>query len=381
MFRRQLPWMTFCLMSIVGGTPASAWNKHFHTPPPTLRQQAADNDFAVLVEVVNSNKEPAPGASELRIKKTIKAHPGLTGITVLKHDGYIPIPDAKTPPTFLVLGYLDKGKPVLDRGIRATPAVLDYLKGMLAFDAADGVKRLHYCFAFLADKDSAVSLDALREFAVAADADLDKAARQLAPGRVRFLLKQPQTAPESIDLYAFLLAHCGAPEDTALMQTQLDESLKAETLHGSPRLLIAYTMLDRSAGWARVCGLLKDPTQKFTVRYAALQAVRHFHGKAPDVIAEKDTLAALKLALQHDDLADFPVEYLRAWKCWKLTDEILALAKKEGVKHIVLRRVLEYALRCPEPAAVRYVTAMRKQDPERVVDAEEFLKLEETWGF
>ena len=60
----------------------------------------------------------------------------------------------------------------------------------------------------------------------------------------------------------------------------------------------------------------------------------------------------LSTLIKQEDIADLPIDYLREWKCWKLTDEVLATFGKKGFEApIIRRRVVRYALQVPEAAA------------------------------
>jgi hypothetical protein len=125
---------------------------------------------------------------------------------------------------------------------------------------------------------------------------------------------------------------------------------------------------------------LKDEKNEFLIRYAGLRTVRFLWEFRPDVIDKKQLLEASSILLGQGDIADFPIDDLRRWGQWQMTDKVLGLYGKESHNAPIIKRaIIRYALCAPpeQKAAQEFVKKMRAEDPERVRDIEELLKLEQ----
>lgn len=343
----------------------------------TFREEAATSQIILFGRLENARKSPDGDTTDLVLLKAIKSDPILKGKTVVRLPFYVPIPDAKKPPEFLVFGEVHKGEVDYYRGVPGKRALLDYVEGILTLKGTDRVRVMRYCFQFLEHEDSAIAADAFAEFLKSTDRDIRRAGLTLAPEKLRRWLQNDKTAPDRLRLYAFLLAQCGNQKDAALLKKLLDKLVKEKEPPLIDGVFTAYALLDRKDGWAYVRRFLGDAKAGFMLRYSALRAVRYFYTSQREAVAEKELLAAIDDALQQPDMTDIPIDYLRRWKCWKLTDRILALSSKKGFDAPLIRRtILRYALQCPHKQATRFVAERRKADPSFVADAEELLRYE-----
>jgi hypothetical protein len=343
----------------------------------TLRDDAAVSKIILFGRLANAQGGPDGGSTDLVILKTLKAHPVLEGKKIVRIPRHLPIPDPKNPPQLLLFGEVTKGEPDFFKGVLCDQAMLRYVEGIAALDAKDRVKVMRYCFDFVDHQNPTIAADAFAEFLKSTDPDICKAGRTLVPDKLRLWLQDEKTSPERLRLYAFLLANCGNQEDAKLLRNLLDELVARDSPPLIDAIFTAYTLLNPKEGWEYTSRALKNSNKSFALRYSALRAVRYFFTTQPEIIPEKDLLGAVIVALNQADMADFPVEYLRQWKCWKLTDEIFALLQKKGFEAPIIRRsVLRYALQCPDAQAARFVAEMRRTDPAFVEDTEEFLREE-----
>jgi len=343
----------------------------------TFRQDAVASKIILFGQLENAREAPGGGSTDLVIKKALKTDPALGGRKVVRLPMYIPIPDPKNPPWFLVFGDVANGKLDFFKGVPGKQALLDYVEGVLAIDAADRVKLMRYCFDYLGNENPAIAADAFGEFMKSTDPEIRKAGRTLSPDKLRLWLQDDSMPRERLRLYAFLLANCGSREDAALLRKLLDNLVKQNAPTLIDGVLTGYTLLSPKDGWAYTCELLKNPSAGWFVRYSCLRAARYFHTTQPDVVTEKDILAAVDQALEQQDLADIAVEYLRQWKCWKLTNHVLALTNKKGFDTPTIRRsVLRYALECPDAQVAHFVAGLRDSDSSFVEDVEDGLKAE-----
>jgi hypothetical protein len=338
---------------------------------PTLREDATTSRILLFAEVVNSLGDHKKGSTDLIILKTLKSDAALAGKKVVRIPRYIPVPDGKNPPRLLLFGEMAKGEPDFFKGVPANEALIKYVEGAMQLEPKDRVKVMRFAFDYLDHPNTAISKDAFAEFLQSADPDIQKVGRSLNAPRIRLWLQDEKTPPGRLRLYAFLLAQCGEQQDTAMLRKLLDKLVAEDSPPLVDGIFAAYTILNHKEGWDYLCRMLKDSKKKFVVRYAAMRAVRYFFTLQSEFISEKDLLNAFRSALNQTDMADIPVDCLRQRKCWELTNEVLALShKKDFESPLIQRSILRYALHCPEPTAIRFVTEMRKVDPKFVESME-----------
>jgi hypothetical protein len=371
---RRIVELTACVALLAHASPASAC--YFPNQIVTLRQDAAACKF-ILVGTLANACEGVDGSTDLVVTSVLRSDPAIKGQKVVTIPRYIPIDDPKNPPQLLVFGDVVKGQPDLYRGVPAGQGLVEYVRGLLAIDAKDRVRLMQYCFDYLEHPNAEIANDALGEFRTSTDAEVRKAARKLSANKLCCWLHNERLQPARAGLYVFLLGHCGDRDDAALVRKMLDRYRKQASPQSLDFMLTGYTLLDPKAGWAYTRGVLKDPAADFILRYAALRSVRYLYTSQTGVVSEKDLLDGMSPLLEQSDIADLPIDNLRKWKCWKFTDQILALADKKDFDIPIMRRSLvRYALQCPDPKAARFIAEMREANPELVAAVEEILKLE-----
>jgi hypothetical protein len=343
----------------------------------TLRMEAVGAEFIVVGTLQNAREGPGEGSTDFVVTRILKCAPVLLDEKVLTIPGHLPT-DPQKPTPYLVFGEVFKGKPDLYRGLSATPALIEYVRGLLAIDVKDHVALMRYCFGYLDHAEQEISEDALQEFLRASDADIRKAARGLPAERLRRSLEDKSTPAARLRLYGYLLGNCGAPEDAALLRRVLDRLLM---MNPAPPVIdgifTGYILLAPKEGEAYLFWLLANPETHFMVRYSGLRTLRYFRTTQPGVLAEQRILDAVGLLLEQADIADLPIEDLRHWRCWKLTDKVLRQFEQEAGKvAIVKRAIVRYALQCPDSEAACFVMRLRKTDPALVEAAEEALRAE-----
>jgi hypothetical protein len=373
--RRIVFGIAVCWVLLAESPSALACNFNESAGRITLRQEAVTS-FILLGHFENARGTKKDGTTDFVISRALKSDAALVGKKVVTFPQFVSIPDPKNPPRFLVLGDVKDGKIELYKGILETPTLVGYVEGLLKIDAKDRVKLMRYAFDFLEHEEDVISADAFEVFIASTDPDIRKVGQALAPEKLRKWLRAKNTPDSRLRLYAYLLANCGKPEDAILLRRLLDKLVKKTVVPQLDGILTAYTLLDPKAGWAYTCALMKE-NQDFIVLHSGLRAARYFHNTQPEVLSEADLLRAIKYLLDNPNMADLAIDELRKWKCWKLTDEVLALMKKEGFDVPIIRRsVVKYALLCPGEAAAKIVAEARKADPERVKLLEELVKAE-----
>jgi hypothetical protein len=346
----------------------------------TFHKDAAVSQWVVYGHLEDARETaPGEGTTKLVISAVIKADPVLDGRKVVTIPRYLQTgDDPKKPVHYLCFAEAKDGRHDLFRGVPATEAVVDYLKGLMSLDAKDRPKVLRYCAGYLEHQDREIAADAFAEFMQSPDKAIAEAAKDMSAKALRGWVRDKGTSLERLRLYGYLLGSCGGDEDAKVLREVLDRVTKEDRPGLIDGVLTGYTLLKREEGWAYVRGLISAPKATFSARFSCLRASRYFHITQPDFLAEKDVLAVMSAGLDQGDLADLAINYLRDWKCWKLTGRILSLYGKESHDlPIVKRSILLYALQCPGAEAAEFVASRRKTDREMVNDMEETLRLME----
>lgn len=348
----------------------------------TIRQDTLSAQYVFLGTMSNPRVNAAGsngitgGATDFTVEQVVRTEkPAASGIKQFTIPGYIPVDD-KNPPKYLVFCDEQRGK--LDP-YRAVPlkagAFVDYLKAAIAIDGKDTPKLLAHAGPFLDSADPDLATEAYTEFARANDADVLRAAKALAPDRIRNLLDDPQTPTARLGLFAYMLGACGTRDDVAKLEKLLREP--GDRFRGATSGLYAgLVMLDADKGWGLIHGTLADGKRPFTDRAAALSALRFFYnGKAPDV--RRRAISGLKSLLPQGDIADLAIEDLRRWQLWDLNPDVLALYRLKSHDAPLMRRaVVRYALTCPDKSAKDFIASVRRDKPDLVHDVEESLEYE-----
>jgi hypothetical protein len=349
---------------------------------PTLRQGATQSEL-VLYGTLNDPRHDAGGDSTtLAIETVLKAHPALEGRKTLRLPRHIPIEDPRHPPHCLVFCDVYRGQIDPFRMVPATRAVIEYLKGLLVVPADDSPRRLRYCFDHLDHADKGVAEDAFQEFIKSPDAEIGQVGRLLSAAKLRTWLRDPATPLPRLRLYGFLLGNCGGAADATLLRELTDRLVRQQPSWQIDAILTGYTLLTPREGWPHVCRLAGDPSLPFAVRFAAQRAARFFHNVRPDFLPKEEILAVPAALLEQPDIADIPIEDLRRWRCWDLTERILPLYDKMAPDNspVLRRATLRYALQSPGAAAQNFVARLRKSAPDLVEDTEDWLLEEASSG-
>jgi hypothetical protein len=355
---------------------ACGFCKILRPPIPTFHRDAATSKLILYGHLENARKAPGAGGTDLVIRSVLKDHPILGDRRRVLLPYYIDSADAKKPPLMVVFAEVYKGKLDFYRGVYATPALVDYIKGLLTIPAEDRVKLLRYCFDYLDHSDREISEDAYQEFVRSSYPELHHAAKAFPGARLRRWLHDPSIRPERRNLYGLLLGQCGGELDADFLRTLLEKARRKSGSPPSDGLLTGYALLKPREGWAYVRDLLK-PSGDFHVRFAGFRVIKFLDTTRPGLVPRKDLLAGLRVLLDQADFADLPIEYLRQQRYWDLTGQILPLFTRESHKAAFIRRaIVRYALQCPGAQAREFVAALRRDDPELVAETEELLKLE-----
>ena len=346
----------------------------------TLRQEASQAKMVLYGTMQNPKLGPtgtvAGSTTELLIDSVLKSDPYLEKKKAVEIPRFVAGNDPKAPPKYVIFCDVFNGKLYSDRGVECkTPAPVDYVRGAMALDPKDSTARLLYFFRYLDHADPALAGDAYLEFVKANDREVGLAAPKLSAEKLRKLIADPQTPPNRLGLYAFLLGACGGEEDARFLRGLIEKPTEqsAKALDG---VLAGYIHLRPKEGWDVALATLRDPKKPFGERLSVLSMVRFVHG-AKGEEARRDVLRGLAALLDQGDIADLAIEDLRNWQLWDLTGDVLAqYGKKSHEAPIMRRAIVRYALVCPRGEAERFVALRRKAEPDLVKDVEEALRLE-----
>lgn len=370
--------LVLALTSGTAGAQPTVGCGNFRDSPPTIAaERDAPNSFILVGHIENAQKTDTGGTTAFVIEKVLKPSAAVGAKKVIIIDRYVPIPDPKKPPRFVVFGTATNAKLDIYRGIPDEPGLVAYVEGLLKIETKDRAKLLRYAFDNIEPRGTEAAGDALLYWAEAPDAEVAELAANLDAGKLRKWLGAKDPDYARVRLYGKLLGYCGTAADAKLLRDLLDEPNNS----GNDGPLIGLVLLDKKAGLSVLSKLVADPDREFVARYAGLRALRYFWDHKPEVLTRKEVLACMVALTEHADMADMPVEDFRKWKLWDQTTAVLKLAgRKEHMELPINRRaVLKFALAAsaadPTNAAARaYVEKARKDDPERVKLLEEILK-------
>jgi hypothetical protein len=367
------------------GTQVPAPAMGFRVPEwKTLRQEFAEAKIVIFGTFSNPrHKDAADNSSDgwftdLTIDKVLKDHAALGKAKLLVLNLCV----ESTTPKFVVFFDVWKGKLDPYRGVPATPAIVNYLKGALALDPKDRTAAMKYFTKYLEHPDPEIAKDAFLEIIAGKSwrspsrYDFRELKGQLRAGQVIDWLQDRQIPAERREGYAVLLGHIGVESDAMILRRLIDDANRS---HPSMQvaLLIGYTLLRPQEGWAYTVSIVINPCNDFTARYSALRAARFFREVRPSLVDQKELLEAVGLLLSQSDIADLAIEDLSRWRYWNVADRVLALWNPETCANPCAdRSILRYALSCPKAEALQFVKSVRQTNPELVQTTEEVLKLE-----
>jgi hypothetical protein len=347
-----------------------------------IAQASAVIDGTVVHSSIPTETNDKIDRTEFHIKRVLKMDPFFAGTKVVQ----LP-PDrvaGAKPCRLLIFFDVFQGKADPYFGIPVnSPALVEYVQEVALLKPQDRIGILSHAFRYLEHSDPEIAYDAWREFYHDADsrvgADYRPLAGSLSADKIAGWLRDPKIPAYKQDLYARLLGHCGGVEHARLLRKLLDSSLKEWPSGRTEGLLVGYTLLQPQEGCASLGALVADSSRAFTDRYGALRAIRYFWETRPDVVSQKELLKLIAPLLEQSDIADLAIEELRQWRQWQMADQVMA--QKDNPSHntipIVRRALLRFALCCPKNAAAAlYVEQVRRENPTKVEDTEEFLRLE-----
>lgn len=343
----------------------------------TLTGLVNQSNMVLYGTLKNPRPGPGGGSTDLVINKVIKDHSIRGNRKVITLPRHVPL-DNSNKDRFLIFCDVYKGKVDPYRGIAIKPEsnIDRYLVGALAVKDKPIPDRLRFFFDYLEDEDPDIANDALKEFGNVLDYKVLREVYQTLPAdKIARWLENPNAL--RIGLYASMLGHCGKDEHAQLLRSMLDDPKKRE-MSGMDGVLAGYILLKPKEGWEYLQKIVKDPSEPFVLRYAALRACRFFHDHRADLISHQQLTEAVSHLIDQEDMADLAIEDLRRWNRGELARRVVGLYDKPTHEAPIIRRsILRYALTFPtEPDAAKLIQRLRQADPEMVQETEELLKLE-----
>lgn len=372
----RLPMILAAVLAVVPPAAACSFCGGTVATQSTLRERYAQAKAVVLGTLKNPafSDDRGAGTTEFHFARVLKTDAVVEKRAASVIPRYIPV-IGNTPPAYLMFFDAVDGKPDPFYGCPATDGLMKYVAGLVALDPKNPVQRLAYFFDHLDSPVADIAEDAFLEFAKSPDADILAAKASLTPARLQRWLRDPKTPSHRLGVYAMMLGLCGDRTHTETFTTLLAPPVSDAVSGNLGGLLAGYAVLDPKAGWTAIRAALTDPKRPLAERLSAMQAVQFFQATRP-----KESHAVIvdtyKAILPDADLADLAANDLRRWGWWELTADVLAQYGKPTHAAPVFRKAaIRYALTCPEPAAQRFVEAVRKAEPKLVADVEEGLKL------
>ena len=313
------------------------------------------------------------GTTEFHVTQIIKDDPAFPRQKMLTISRYLPILDPKSPPKYVMFYRSPKVslEPYWGKEI-TNPAVLEFAAEVNR-QRKEPAKMLLYAAKHFDHADANVADEAFMVFAKADDKLIAETAKNLSPANLRKLVKDPDTEPERLSMFAYLLGACGNADDAELLRS-LVKNPTPRMYKSFEGILAGYITMRPKEGWAVIEESLKNDKQSFLLRYATLRTMRFFYNAKPAETGSQ-VLHGLTLALGQPDLADMAIEDLRKWKRWEHTKLVLSCwDKRSHDSRITKQSIVRYALACPEPEARVLIERARRQDPELVQAMQEELK-------
>ncbi|MCS7167483.1 MAG: hypothetical protein RMI91_04440 [Gemmatales bacterium] len=360
----------------------------------TLAKELEQSTFVVHGKLTNArllNVQDGTGTTDLVLETIIKPHDYLKDKKIITLPRYVPTGN-QDDVRFIVffdvfMGRLDpfRGIPVKDK------ALVEYLQKIYALKDAKQPERLKLFFDYLEHPDPEITTDAYKEFGNSSLEEvlqwIRSADRNYLRKRLTEWLRSKETPALRLGFYGFLLGLCGQPDDAAILQ-ELLQVRDRDLVSGIDGILSGLTLLKPEEGLRAIQRIMNNDKEDFTRRYAALRAVRYLWENPAPGVSKEALLDCVVPLLSQGDIADLAIEDLRKWKRWEFAETILALYHRPSHSvPIIQRAILRYALSCSQQAqgkpaqlAQAFLEQRRKEDPKRVRDVEELLKIDEQFN-
>jgi hypothetical protein len=253
-------------------------------------------------------------------------------------------------------------------------------------------KRLTWYLKYLEYPDPFIAEDAYREFARAPYGDVAAVKQHFSREHLREWLAAADLVDPRRGLYGLMLGLCGDAAD-AQFSEELILSQEDEYRPGLDGVMGGYLLLTGERGLDVLDrAKLADPQAPAGELFAVMAALRFFWEYGEERISPDRLRQSMRLLLERREVLDLVIADLARWKDWSVQDRLMEIYAADdfddnGYHRTVRQAIIRYFLACvrnggkdgvarfPEHmvSARRHLTALRKQDPELVRQAERFV--------
>lgn len=316
--------------------------------PQTFAEQLGGANVILLAERISSSKQAKQTTFLIR-------HVGIGESEELRVGGLVTAPyflKNKKPRLWLLFATQDdNGQLQWSAPLEASESLLKYVLEAPAPDIVAS-ERLPYFLRFLESDEPLIADDAFLELNSAEWEDILACTSQLPRDKLREWLRNPQTKPTRIGLYAELLGVCGNKTDAE----ELLEHIRQPTndfRFGMDGYNIAYLWRTGEKGLAVLDELKLRPNDShFSERYAVMQAIRFMVAHGSERISRERACESMRLLLEAPEFADLAIADLGRWEDWSAQDCLMSLYGQG-----------EYDNRPTKRAIVRYLLKAAKVQP------------------
>lgn len=359
---------------------------------PTLSEEIASADVALVAELVRAAKAKDPTSSDEPVGRVPKARfkilEFIKGEELLGKTAEIEVLYFGRPPQgtkFLIVAIQDtledepsvtpkKSGSAASAKSKASPLNwslpielsdqgVKYLKQVVKLPKK-GPTRLKFFLSHLESDEDLLSIDAYNEFAIASYDDVTELKPHLDRKQLLKWIGDPNISNSHRRLYLTMLGVCGTKEEVPMLEKMLRDPT-AEMRLSLDAMIACYLVLTGPDGLSLVEDLyLKSKDAEYTHTYAAVMAVR-FHGEQTDFIPKKRLAESLEHLLARKNLADLVIPDLARWKDWDVMPRLVKMFKEADPKKDWVRApIINYLQVCPLPAAKKHLEELKKLDPE-----------------
>ena len=201
----------------------------------SLAQEFNEANVVIYGRIANPKLDLQPGkagggTTEFHVESILKDDPAFPRQKMIVLNRYLPILDAKNPPQF-VMFFGDPKKstqPYWGREINST-AVLHFVTQLHSY-RKEPAQKLRLAAKHFDDADAQVADEAFLLFATADDKAISLVAKDLAPEKLRTLIKNPELEPARLSMFAYLLGACGNADDAKLLRSLLTADKRGERI-------------------------------------------------------------------------------------------------------------------------------------------------------
>ncbi|HUQ69876.1 MAG TPA: hypothetical protein VM165_10155 [Planctomycetaceae bacterium] len=358
-------------------------------PPPTLAEQLAESDVAVIAEWARSEPasddqpEPRIDFRVVEVLRTTDDGPKKAGIVSVSF--FI---EAKPGDLFLLLAKRPEGIADWGQPIEVTEISAAYAKQTPSIERP-AKERLPFFVRFLESSDQLLANDAFAEFGGAKYEDVVAIKDRLSREKIRQWLENPGTPPMRLGFYGMLLGLCGNAEDAEFLAAKVFPATPADKFAiGLDGMMAGYVLLTGERGLNRLVEQkLNDPKQPDGDVYAVINLLRFLWQFAPDRVPQAKVAAALRPLVDRPQFAEVAIVDLARWKEWSVLDQVIARYGQPPFETPeAKRKAITFALACikdggndPQPGtpakqARQFIERLRADDPETLRNAERFFR-------